>query len=196
MIVRATWAAWWNQRVGYGRSATALGARHGSRVAPVVFDESTVAITLGLATGQVAVAGLGACWLAGRIYAGLPDDVERARVAGSLLWRVLVETIGPSARAVVRAYGPLVLVAALLPRLRWRALALFTLGTLWRWRGHRLVVRDVTLGMADDAAYAVGLWRGAARARDATALTPRFTSRRQGQKRTTPRTLAPLARSS
>ncbi len=171
---RATWLAWWAQRVAYGASAAALGARHGSRVAPVVLDESTLAITTSLAAGQLTTAALAVIWLAGRIHRALPVEARRTRATGTLLARALAGTIGPSARAVVRTYGPLVLAAAVAPRLRRRALALFALGTLWRFRAHRVTVGDVALGVADDVAYALGVWRGAARARDTTALTPRF----------------------
>jgi hypothetical protein len=69
----------------------------------------------------------------------------------------------------------LVLIATLHPKLRRRALALFVVGTAWRWRYSRVRVADVPLAIADDLAYGVGVWRGAWRTRSLRALTPHIT---------------------
>lgn len=82
---------------------------------------------------------------------------------------------GPLARAVVRTFGVVVLVSALHPRLRARALALYAVGTMWRWRSERLDVRDVPLAIVDDLAYSTGVFHGALRARTLRALTPNIT---------------------
>jgi hypothetical protein len=68
-----------------------------------------------------------------------------------------------------------VLLAALHPRLRRRALVVYALGTAWRWRHARVHASDVPLGVADDLAYATGVVRGAWHARSLQALTPNIT---------------------
>jgi hypothetical protein len=82
---------------------------------------------------------------------------------------------GPLARGVVRTFGPLVLLAALHPKLRQRALVVFALGTAWRWRRTQFHPSDVPLALADDLAYSVGVAQGAWRHRSLTALTPHVT---------------------
>jgi hypothetical protein len=54
-------------------------------------------------------------------------------------------------------------------------LTLFGVGTAWRWRHVRLHAEDIPLAIADDAAYGVGVFTGAWRARSLMAITPRIT---------------------
>ncbi len=171
---RTTWSSWWRQRCGYGSSAAVLATRHGSRLAPIVVDEPSAWVLGGALAGQPLLVAAGVLTLVHQIRERLPDDVERTRgLVGSLLSRATIGAGGPIARGLVRTYGPLVLTAALVVRARRRALLLFALGTLWRWRDRGSIdVRDVPLALADDLAYALGVWRGAWRARDATAVTP------------------------
>jgi hypothetical protein len=79
------------------------------------------------------------------------------------------------ARAVVRQFGLVVLLFALHPRVRTRAILLFVVGTAWRWRNTRLVPSDIPLAIADDAAYGVGLLEGAVASRTLAALIPHVT---------------------
>jgi hypothetical protein len=68
-----------------------------------------------------------------------------------------------------------VLVGALHPRLRRRLLALFIVGTAWRWRNERIRIRDVPLGIVDDLAYGAGVVKGAWTSRTLATLTPHIT---------------------
>ncbi len=171
---RSTWRAWWRQRVTYGTSAATLARRHGTRLAPVVLDEATVPVLAGLVTGSPLLAAAGAAILARRIDRQVPTDLEgRRALVARLVARAIAGNAGGVARALVRTYAPLLVAAALVPRLRRRVAVVVAVGTLWRWRGRgRVDARDVPLALADDAAYGVGVWLGAWRERDGTALTP------------------------
>ena len=176
---RATWSSWWRQRYGYGSSAAALAARHRSRLAPIVVGEPSAWALSGALVGQPLLVAAGVLTLVRQIRQRLPANVERTRgLVGSLITRATIGAGGPIARGLVRTYGPLVLAAALARRTRRRALLLFALGTLWRWRDRGpFDVRDVPLALADDLAYALGVWRGAWQSRDATAVTPLIRAR-------------------
>jgi hypothetical protein len=103
----------------------------------------------------------------------LKTTTEHPRdVAGALVARSMGLSGGPMARALVRTYGPALLVAALHPRLRSRALGVWAVGSAFRYRSTRPRPTDVALGVADDLAYAVGVAVGAWRARSLTSLTP------------------------
>jgi len=173
---RGTWRDWWAQRASYGASAAALADRHGDRLAPLRADVWTLVAWASVAARRPSIAvrvmGVTRDALVARLG---PDTDNGASVANTLIVRTMGHSVGPSARAVVRTYGPLLLIAALHPTLRRRALALYALGTAWRWRHTRVRASDVPLAMADDAAYALGVWRGAWRARSARAVTPHLT---------------------
>jgi hypothetical protein len=79
------------------------------------------------------------------------------------------------ARAVVRTFGILILLSALHPKLRRRALTLFLVGTAYRWRSTRVRVVDIPLGVADDVAYGAGVMSGAVRSLSLGALKPHIT---------------------
>jgi hypothetical protein len=100
------------------------------------------------------------------------DDVSD--VVDEVVSRGMLRAGGPMARAVVRTFGLGLLVAALHPRLRRRALLLFAVGTAWRWRHEQFHASDVPLALADDAAYGLGVMKGAWRSRSMVALTPKI----------------------
>ncbi len=177
-LARATWRAWWRQRVTYGTSAASLGDRHHDRLAPVVLDETMAPVLLGLLARRLGLVATGIAILARRIDRQLPRDVEqRASLVARLVTRATLGSAGSFARALVRSYGPLLAGAAIVPRLRRPVGLVFAVGTLWRWRDRGgLRARDVPLAMADDLAYGLGVWLGAWRQRDATALTPKITA--------------------
>ncbi len=173
---RTSWRAWWRQRVVYGKSSSELAKRHGERLAPLRVDAWTLSAWLSALAGKPVI-GL-------RIMGAARDQLrERLRpttddadhVARALVGRGMLRAGGPMARAVVRQFGLVVLVSAVVPRLRRRALLLYALGTAWRWRHSRVHVRDIPLAMADDAAYGVGLLEGAVSSRTLAALTPHIT---------------------
>lgn len=170
---RGTWRHWWGQRVGYGRSAAALASRHGQRVAPVRVDLWTVLAWSSVLARQPMIGARVVRALHVSVRARLPASTEEpARVARSIVHRGVLTSSGPFARALVRTYGPLLLIAALHPRLRRRALGIFILGSAWRWRNRRAHASDAALGIFDDLAYSVGVWRGAFEARSPQALRP------------------------
>ncbi len=173
-LARPTWRAWWRQRVAYGTSAASLAVRHGDRLAPVVLDESMAPVLLGVLARRLGLVGAGVTILARRIDRQLPRDVERrATLVTRLVARATLGSAGSFARALVRSYGPLLAAAALVARLRRPVGLVVAVGTLWRGRDRGgLSARDVPLAMADDLAYGLGVWLGAWRHRDATALTP------------------------
>jgi hypothetical protein len=98
------------------------------------------------------------------------DDADH--VASEVVTKGMIRAGAPLARAIVRTFGPLVLLAALHPRLRRRALFVFVLGTAWRWRHAKFHASDVPLALADDFAYSAGVAKGAWRTKSLQALTP------------------------
>jgi hypothetical protein len=171
-----SWNKWWRQRQEYGASTGELANRHGARLAPVRADPWTLLAWTSVLLGQPA---LGARVVRSarnhareRFFTGedSPDYV-----ANTVVTRNMVRAGGPLARACTRTFGLSLLLAALHPRLRPRALTLFVVGTAWRWRHHRLRVSDVPLGVADDLAYGVGVAQGAWRSKSLRSLTPHVT---------------------
>jgi mycofactocin glycosyltransferase len=173
---RSSWGGWWRQRREYGASTGALAKRHGDRLAPLRSDPWTLLAWTSVLLGQPA--------LGGRIVRSARNHAERqlfenednpGHVANVVVARNMVRAGGPLARGVVRTFGVGLLIAALHPRLRPRALILFAVGATWRWRHHRLHLSDVPLGVADDVAYGVGVAEGAWRSKSLRALTPHVT---------------------
>jgi mycofactocin system glycosyltransferase len=173
---RSSWRQWWRQRQRYGESSAELAKRHGSRLAPVRVDAWTFAAWASVLAGQPA---LGARIIASArrhardsVFAG-EDDPDW--VASQVITTNMVQAGGPLARGVVRTFGAALLLAALHPRMRTKALALFCLGTAWRWRHRRVDIADIPLGIADDLAYGTGVIRGAWTTKSLAALTPKIT---------------------
>jgi len=173
---RGNWRAWWRQRSSYGASTAPLAKRHGSRLAPVRADAWTLVAWTSVLLGKPAIGA--------RIVRGARnharDGVLRGEEspetsANEIVARNMVSAGGPMARAVIRTFGVVVLVGALHPRLRRRTLALFAIGTLWRWRHHRVHARDLPLGVIDDLAYGTGVFTGAWHEKTLRALTPEVT---------------------
>lgn len=173
---RDNWIDWWRQRVRYGESASALSKRHGTRLAPFRADAWTIATWVTALVGKPMV-GL-------RIIDAARDQLRNRmlettdnadKVAGELVGRGMVRAGGPMARAAVRTFGLVILLGAVHPKVRRRALVLFAVGTAWRWRATRLHVADIPIALVDDAAYGVGVVRGAIRSRTFGALKPNIT---------------------
>jgi hypothetical protein len=78
------------------------------------------------------------------------------------------------ARASIRVWWPLVLLALALRPTRRPAARLFAAAVAVRWwnRGAPLPVRDVPLAVTEDVAYGAGVWIGCVRGRRAGPLTP------------------------
>ncbi|HVB51865.1 MAG TPA: mycofactocin biosynthesis glycosyltransferase MftF [Acidimicrobiales bacterium] len=173
---RDTWRSWWLQRQRYGASSAELATRHGARLAPLRADPWTLLAWTSVLIGRPSV---GARIIrSARAHARdqfFQETENPNEVAKQVVTRNMLRAGGPLARAAVRTFGVVLLVAALNPRLRNRALLLFATGTAWRWRHHRLHITDVPLAVADDLAYSVGVFQGAARLRTLTPMTPRVT---------------------
>ena len=150
-------------------------------MAPVVVDETVAPVLGALLWGEPALAAAAVAILARRIDRQLARDVERrGPLVARLCARAILGGAGSLARSLVRSYAPVLVAAVLVPRLRRRVGLIVALGTLWRWRGRDgFDPRDVPLAMADDLAYGLGVWLGAWRRRDATALTPVFAAARR-----------------
>jgi hypothetical protein len=95
-------------------------------------------------------------------------------VASEVVTKGMVRAGGPLARAIVRTFGPLLLLVALHPKMRRKALLIFAAGTAWRWRRSEFHASDVPLALADDLAYSAGVAKGAWRVKSLKALTPKI----------------------
>ena len=173
---RDSWRGWWSQRIRYGQSSSELAKRHGTRLAPFRADTWTLLAWTSAFVGKPMV-GL-------RIIAAARDQLRERmltttdnadKVAGELVGRGMVRAGPLMARAVVRTFGILILLSALHPKLRRRALTLFLVGTAYRWRSTRVRVVDIPLGVADDVAYGAGVMSGAVRSLSLGALKPHIT---------------------
>ena len=173
---RSSWRSWWHQRQSYGESSGQLALRHGARLAPLRTDPWTLLAWISVLLGQPAV-GVRIIRVArNNARERFFDAAEHpSRVASEVVARNMVRAGGPLARSLTRTFGAALLVTALHPRLRKRALIVFVLGTAWRWRGHRFHVTDLPLVVLDDLAYGSGVAKGAWQTRSLRVLTPRIT---------------------
>ena len=173
---RPSWRAWWRQRRVYGLTSAPLAERHGERLAPIRADRWTLAAWGGLLAGSPSLAASVLARALERARRGPLAGLEHPeRVAVAVVGGNVARAAGPLARAMVRTYGPALLVATLHPRLRRRALAVLALGLAWRLRGGRVRPLDVPLALLDDLAYGLGVLEGAWRHRSLQTLTPRAT---------------------
>jgi mycofactocin system glycosyltransferase len=173
---RGTWRNWWDQRVSYGASSSDLAQRHGARVAPLRSDIWTLVAWASVLAGKPMIGARIVRVARGALRSRLAkstDDTDR--VSSEVVTKGMVRAGGPLSRALVRTFGPLVLLAALHPKLRRRALLVFAVGTAWRWRRTRFHASDVPLALTDDLAYSVGVGQGAWRTKSLKALTPHIT---------------------
>ncbi len=173
---RPSWSSWWRQRIRYGQSSSELAKRHGTRLAPFRADSWTLFTWLSVMVGKPMV-GL-------RIIDAARDQLRERllattdnadKVAGELVGRGMVRAGPLMARAAVRTFGIVIVVCALHPMLRRRALTLFVVGTAYRWRSTRVRLADIPIGVADDVAYGAGVLSGALRSRSLGALRPHIT---------------------
>jgi hypothetical protein len=173
---RSSGREWWRQRARYGASSAELARLHGKRLAPLRADSWTLAAWTSVLAGRPA---LGARIVAGArrhardTFFQSEDNPDEA--ADQVVTRNMVRAGGPMARAAVRTFGVVLLLGALHPRLRTRALGLFLIGSAWRWRHEQFHPTDVPFALADDLAYGTGVLRGALRARSWQSVTPDIT---------------------
>lgn len=173
---RSTWREWWQQRQRYGASSGALAQRHGARLAPLRSDPWTLVAWTSVLLGQpmlgARIVRAAQRHASEKFFASSenPDAVASEVIRGNM-----VRAGGPLARGFVRTFGIALLVAALHPRLRKRALTLFAVGTLWRWRHQRPHLRELPLGIADDLAYGIGVFQGVWRFKSLRSVRPTIT---------------------
>ena len=177
---RPTLRAWLAQRAGYGRSAASLARRHRGAVPPVAVSGWSAVVWALVGVGQpiagmaVGIATAGA--LARKLEAldhPVQESLQLAGVGHLFAGRLL-------ANAITRVWWPLLLPLALVSkRVRriWLAAAVVPALVDWvRTRPAIDPVRYVVLRLLDDAAYGVGVWRGAIESRTAEPLVPDLTS--------------------
>ena len=174
--VRPTGRAWIRQRFDYGTSAAVLDERHPGSVAPVSASGWTLGAWALVVAGHpivgVAVATGSAAALPRRLP-GVPfDDALMLAVRGHLgAGRLL-------ARALVRVWWPVAVVAALVSRRARRVLmagvAAVALDAIAEARPAGLVGAGTVgaLSVVDDVAYGAGVWAGCVRRRSGRALLP------------------------
>ena len=177
--IRPNWPAALKQRYRYGTSAAPLARRHGAAVAPVVASPWTAAAWTLVAAGHPRLGAAAAGWSGARVAVRVPlrmgDGLPRTaavRLAelGHLRGGLAL------ARAVRRAWPPLAVITAVASKRSRPALAAAVVvpaGVDWLQRRPRLdPLRFVALRLADDLAYAAGVWAGCARERSLRALWP------------------------
>jgi len=170
---------WLRRKAFYGTSAADLAARHGDAVAPLVLAPWSLAFAVALLAQRrwsVPVAAVAA----GVAAAGAARRLERSehplRTAATLTLEGVVATAWQTSSALTRHYWPLAVAAATASRRARRAL--LVAAVVEGIADHRRTgagldpLRYVAAHRLDDAAYGVGLWAGAIRARSAAALVP------------------------
>ena len=175
---RVGFGSWVRQRHEYGRSAALLDVRHPGAVTPLRWSRWSLPGLAAVASGRwgwaaVAVAA-SAVGLRQRLPAGAGRHAEATRLAvqGQGL------TVLGLAHAVARPWLPAALVLAVTSGRVRRLTAVAVVGQLARAapsRNRELdVLRWAVLQVADDLAYASGVWRGAIELRRPGVLLPRL----------------------
>lgn len=196
---RSTLGGFVRQRYRYGTSAGPLARRHGRAVAPARLDSRSAAACSALFAGFHRTAGLVAGSATAVYVAGLMRRGVPAPRAASLVSHGWTGTIRGLALATARTWWPLAVIAAMRPRSR-PASYLLLGGWLRRVRPQPTSSRnntepvplrrtvagtctDLALGIVDDSAYALGVWRGSIQARTALPLLPHIPIGRRATER-------------
>ena len=172
---------WLRRRAFYGTGAALLARRHGSAVAPVVLPRWAAAAWALALTGRplgllTATGVLGGAVV--RLARRLPSSGGRPpiRLATGLVLRGTATSGRMLARAVTRHHWPLAVGAALgARRARRLVAAIAVVDAVGGWWPHRREIDLPTFAAGRrlaDLAYGAGLWLGAIRARDVSALLP------------------------
>jgi mycofactocin system glycosyltransferase len=174
-----------DRRRFYGTGAALLADRHDRKAAPLVMKIPTAVALIALLTRTrlgLLIALLCAGYSARGVYERLDPLPRREYVSASLTTAGLGNGLVQVGSAVCRHYWPLALLAALVSqRLRRLFLQIAIVDALIAWlrfaaaNRRRPAVDPVSffvLRRLDDLAYGTGLWQGALRERDLTALLP------------------------
>ncbi len=185
---RATLAGFIRQRFRYGTSAAPLAVRHGRWLAPARLDRRSAMVwTVLLGSppfGRRSVAAVAALatgdhirWLTRQ---GVPP-----RTAARLTARGWLATAQGLSVATARVWWPVAAATFLVTGSR-RLLTLLGLGWARRLRrsaNRRQTGLDLALGIVDDSAYSLGVWRGSLSERTTRALLPDISGGRAATER-------------
>lgn len=173
---RSSVGAMLRRRFDYGRSAAALDARHRGALPPVRGSRWSAAVVGAAAAGHPFVAAGIAGWTVAAMARRLDAVPGGRRLAARLVLAGHVGFGRQVARALVRPWFPISVAVSLISR-RARRIAVVAalVAPLLAWRERRPAVALapwVALWLADDAAYAAGVWVGCVRHRNGGALLP------------------------
>ncbi|WP_067899819.1 mycofactocin biosynthesis glycosyltransferase MftF [Nocardia vaccinii] len=184
---RRTPGPWLTRKFLYGTSAAPLADRHGERVAPAALPPALALAAAGLllqnrwATTISAIAFL---THAGHIHRRLRRVEAPPRLHAELTARAAADTLGQVSSLLLRHWFPITVLA--LPfsrRVRRAVAAAIVVDTVTEQRSHPPAGNPATHLLArrlDDAAYGLGVWRGALRQRSPKCLLPHITRTRRG----------------
>jgi len=174
------WPAWLTRRHRYGTSAAPLAARHGTRLAPLVVAPLPGLAWLLLVAGRplpaLAVAAVPAARLQARLRRAGLRPATSAREAVVAVARGVVSTGNGLGGAGSVLTAPLLLGLLAGRRARRAAATALVAPPLLDWAARRPPIDPVRwcgLRVADDLAYASGVWRGCWTSRSLAALRPR-----------------------
>ncbi|HKY78218.1 MAG TPA: mycofactocin biosynthesis glycosyltransferase MftF [Acidimicrobiia bacterium] len=170
--IRSSCSAWMAQRYRYGTSAAPLARRHGWAVAPAAMAPWTAGAWALTAAGQPLLGAAAAAYSIMAVRRQVPQG-EAVRLAGMGHVRGGLTL----ARALRRGWAPAAVVLGVVGGRRTRAVlaAAVALPGLVEWFQQRPALdpaRFAALRLADDLAYATGVWAGCAKEKSLQALLP------------------------
>ncbi|WP_051194486.1 mycofactocin biosynthesis glycosyltransferase MftF [Nocardia jiangxiensis] len=186
---RRTPGPWLTRKYLYGTSAAPLADRHGEQVAPAVLPPALALAAAGLllqnrwATRLSAIAFLAH---ARHIHHRLRSVEAPPRLHAELTTRAATDTLRQTSALLLRHWLPITLLALPFSRRARRATtAAIVIDTITEYRSHTPSGNPATHLLAhrlDDAAYALGVWRGALRHRSPKCLLPHILRNQRGTK--------------
>ena len=179
-LPRSTVSDFVAQRMSYGTSAAALAKRHDGALAPVRVSGYSAGMWALVALGYPivgALVGAGTIAALARKLRDVPNAVEESVRLAGLGNLHAGRTI---ASAITRVWWPIAVVVALFSRrMRWVLITAAVVPSMYEWWKNRPKldpIRFTALRVLDDAAYGVGVWKGAVREQNFDALKPDLTS--------------------
>ena len=178
---RAMLTSWLARKTYYGTGAAPLAQRHGDLVAPAVLTPAPTIAILALAVQRrwsflLAIAALATIWL--RTHRSLPTGTRRRRHASKLTALGVLSTAAQLSELAIRHAWPVTALACTISRPARRWVAMMTVvDAALTFQRHRPDLDPVRFALArrlDDAAYGLGVWTGAWRARTLRPLIPRW----------------------
>lgn len=189
---RGTVATWLERKFVYGTGAADLARRHPGLAAPAVLAPWTAGVIAVLAAGKrwslpaaCAITAGAAVRIARRLPRGAATDdsgsqareaTGRGVLAAELAGKGVVSALEQSSALVVRHWWPAFAIAGLFSRRVRRLIALAAVGDAaveyLRLRPRLDFPRFFVARRLDDLAYGAGVWWGALRAKDPSALLP------------------------